>query len=89
MINRNTDIKKVVVVYLEDILIFSENTREHKTRLPEVLQLLREESLKQTASKYAVEQEVSEFAGFRWTVKVSTPRNRGCERQLTDQTSNW
>lgn len=62
--NKNPAMKKYVVVYLDDILIFSKSEAEHEEHVRSILQLLREEELILKPSKCIFNQEAVEFVGY-------------------------
>lgn len=62
--NKHPEMRRYVVVYLDDILIYSKNEEEHENHVRSVLQLMREEGLKLKASKCSFKQEALEFVGF-------------------------
>ena len=53
-----------VVVYLDDILIYSDNLDIHKSHVKEVLKRLRDNGLYASPSKCAFHQRRVEFLGF-------------------------
>jgi len=53
-----------VIVYLDDILIYSENLKEHEKQVKEVLRQLKTNGLYVSLSKCAFHQEQVEFLGF-------------------------
>ena len=53
-----------VVVYLDDILIYSENSTEHEAHVREVLRRLREASLFAKIEKCKFDVDTTEFLGF-------------------------
>ena len=56
---------RFVVVYLDDILIFSKTMEEHYDHLEKVLAILREHELYATPSKCEIASQEIEFLGFR------------------------
>ncbi len=52
-----------VVIYLDDVLIYSKSLKEHKEHVHKVLTLLREHKLYAKSSKYAFAQTEVEFLG--------------------------
>jgi len=53
-----------IVVYMDDILIYSNNLKEHKSHVKEVLRRLRENKLYASPSKYSFHQDKIKFLGF-------------------------
>src|SRR5271154_6421766 len=58
-----------IVVYLDDILIFSSSLEEHRDHVKEVLQQLRHHGLYAKAEKCVWEQDSVEFVGFHYLTK--------------------
>jgi len=53
-----------IIVYLDDILIYSENLKEHEKQVKEVLRWLKTNGLYASPSKCTFHQEQVEFLGF-------------------------
>jgi len=53
-----------VIVYLDDILIYSNNLENHKNHVKEVLRKLHNNGLYASPTKYAFHQRRVEFLGF-------------------------
>jgi len=53
-----------VVVYVDDILIYSNNLKEHKSHVKEILRRLKENKLYALPSKYFFHRDKIEFLGF-------------------------
>jgi len=58
-----------MIVYLDDILIYSENLKEHKKQVKEVLRQLKTNRLYAFPSKCMFYQEQVEFLGFILSLK--------------------
>src|SRR4051794_3426070 len=56
-------IDKCVIIYIDDILIYSKNEKEHEQHLRQVLMLLRQNKLYVKVSKYKFFKEHVEFLG--------------------------
>jgi len=53
-----------VVIYLDDILIYSDNLEDHKRHMKEILKRLRDNRLYASPTKYVFHQNKIEFLGF-------------------------
>ena len=81
-----------VVVYLDDILIYSENLQDHKRQVKEVLRRLKTNGLYAVPNKCVFHQEEVEFLGYILSAdglqmdkeKVQTIRNWPTPRQVKD-----
>lgn len=62
-------IRKYVVVYFDDILIYSANPKEHLERLQDVLEVLRRERFHATAKKCVFMTSKMTFLGYMITRK--------------------
>ena len=60
-------VDKCMVVYVDDILIYSKNEKEHQEHLRQVLEVLRKNELYGKISKCAFFQEEVDFLGFTVT----------------------
>jgi len=56
-------VNKIVVVFVDDILVFSKNAEEHEEHQREVLETLRRHKLKAKFSKYNFWKEAVKFLG--------------------------
>ena len=77
-------IDKCMVVYVDDILVYSKNEEEHETHLRQVLEVLRQNKLYAKASKCAFFQKEVEYLGF-----VVSAQGVSTDRMKTEAISSW
>jgi len=53
-----------VVIYFDDILVYSDNLKDHKKHVKEVLRRLQDNKLYASSTKYVFHQNRVEFLGF-------------------------
>jgi len=56
-------VNKIVVVFVDDILVFSKSAEEHERHLREILETLRKHKLKAKFSKYNFWKQEVKFSG--------------------------
>ena len=66
-------IDKTTIVYLDDILIFSETLEEHKVHVRQILEVLKKESLIANKKKCEFGKTELTFVGFRITAQGISP----------------
>ena len=75
---------RFVVVYLDDILIYSRNEEEHTQHIRQVLQILRDNHLYAKASKCSFHQTSVEYLGF-----VVSPHGLSMDPEKISTVQNW
>ena len=68
MMNRilasNPELRDFIIVYMDDVTIYSKSTKDHETHLRKCLGVCRQEGLKLKRSKCVFFREAIEFVGF-------------------------
>ena len=73
-----------VVIYLDDILIFSTNEKDHEGHIREVLKRLKENQLFCKASKCFFHTKIVEFLGI-----IITPEGLSMDKSKIEAIQNW
>jgi len=73
-----------VIVYLDDILIYSENLTEHRKQVKEVLRRLKANRLGMSPSKCIFHKEQVEFLGF-----ILSPRGLCMDKEKVQTIRDW
>jgi hypothetical protein len=68
-----------VFVYIDDILVFSNNEREHTTHLEEIFKILSQNSMKISLHKCEFEKSSLDFLGYNISANGMRPCRKKCE----------
>ena len=73
---------KFFIVYLDDVLIFSQNINEHRQHLDEFIKIIKEKGLVVSTKKIKIFQTKIRFLGYEIYQETITPIQRSLELSL-------